>query len=94
MPNAPADPCWFLTGAMKTDCEKAQSLAVNGGSGAGVLGNILSSPGSEWWRHAVLRVVEVVVGTAMIIAGVRALTRGSETVNVITQGARKVGKKL
>lgn len=89
------NPCALLTGAVKEKCEKAQQDAQNPG---GVLDSLVGSPGSEWWRHAVLRVAEVIIGTAMIIAGVRALTKGSDTVNVLVQGGkavkRNVGKKL
>lgn len=78
---------------MKTQCQKTQNDVQNG-TVPSVLGSLFQSPGSDWWRHAVLRVVEVVVGVAVVIVGVRTLARGSETVNVVASGVRKVGKKL
>lgn len=82
-------PCELLTGAMRTDCEKAQAT-VPGGPNAG--GGIFSGPGSDWWRQAMFRVVEVVVGVAMVIAGVKALTSSSPTIKVVTQGVKKAAK--
>lgn len=87
------NPCLGLTGAMRAACDKAQQDA-QGGNSAPWYASLFASPGSDWWRHAVIRVAEVVIGTAMVIAGVRALTRGSDTVKVIAQGAQKVGKKI
>jgi len=86
----PSTPCAFLTGALKDACEKAQTT-VPGGSNSSP-GGIISGPGSDWWRQAMFRVVEVVVGVAMVIAAVKALTSSSATVKVVSQGVKKVAK--
>lgn len=86
-----ATPCAFLWGHMKTACENAQATVPGSsdGSTSGSSGGIFSGPGSDWWRQAMFRVVEVVVGIAMIIAGVKALTSSSPTINVVAKGVKK-----
>lgn len=84
----PSDPCQFLSGAMKTACQNAQNYAQNGGTSGG----IFSGPGSDWWRHAFFRVIEVVVGTALVVVGVKAFISGSDTAKVVVQMGKKVVK--
>jgi hypothetical protein len=98
VPSTPS-PCEFLTGKMRTACENAQkTVPGNDGSGssdgsqAGGSGGLFSGPGSDWWRHAAFRLVEVVVGIAMVVAAVKAFTSSSDTVKVISQGVKKVAK--
>jgi len=90
----PSTPCAFLWGHMKTSCENAQKTVPgnggNGGDQTGSSGGVFSGPGSDWWRQAMFRVVEVVVGVAMIIAAVKSLSSGSSTINVVTKGVKKV----
>lgn len=92
----PSTPCAFLWGHMKEACEKAQATVPGeggqDGNSQGNSGGIFSGPGSDWWRQAMFRLVEVVVGVAMVIAGVKALVSSSSTVKVVTQGAKKVAK--
>lgn len=85
-------PCAFLWGHMKDACEKAQATTpgAQDGNSQGTTGGIFSGPGSDWWRQAMFRVVEVVVGVAMVVAAVKALISSSPTVKVVTQGAKKV----
>lgn len=78
---------------MRDACDKAQQDA-QGGNPAPWYSSLFVSPGSDWWRHAVIRVAEVVIGVAMVIAGIRALTGGSGTVKVLVEGGKKVGKKI
>lgn len=85
----PSDPCALLTGAMRDSCYEGMKDSKSG-SGSG--GGILSGPGSDWWRQSMFRVVEVVVGIAMVIAAVKAITSSSPTVKVVTQGVKKVAK--
>lgn len=89
-----ATPCAFLWGHMKTACENAQATVPGSGDGntSGTSGGFLSGPGSDWWRQAMFRVVEVVVGVAMIIAAVKAMVSSSPTVNVVAKGVKKVAK--
>lgn len=84
----PYNPCALLTGAVKRACDNAQAT-VPGGPNSGTNGGIISGPGSDWWRHATFRIVEVVVGVAMLIAAVKAMTSSSPTVNVIAKGVKK-----
>lgn len=86
----PSTPCAFLTGALKDACDNAQKT-VPGGSNSSS-GGIFSGPGSDWWRQAMFRVVEVVVGVAMVVAAVKALTGSSPTIKVVSQGVKKVAK--
>jgi hypothetical protein len=84
-------PCALLTGAVKTACENAQATVPgnNGTTGSSGSSGIFSGPGSDWWRHAMFRIVEVIVGIAMVIAGAKALTASSSTVNVVAKGVKK-----
>lgn len=89
-------PCAFLWGHMKESCEKAQATVPGDQSGntSGGSGGIFSGPGSDWWRQAMFRIVEVVVGVAMVIAAVRGLVSSSPTVKVISQGVKAGAKKV
>jgi len=51
-------------------------------------------PGSAWQRHIMFRAAEVIVGIAIIVAGVKAFTGSSQTVRIITEPAKKAIKKL
>lgn len=86
----PSTPCAFLWGHMKDSCEKAQATVP--GNDSSTSGGVFSGPGSDWWRQATFRVVEVVVGVAMVIAAVKALTSSSPTIKVVSQGVKKVAK--
>lgn len=90
----PSTPCAFLWGHMKESCEKAQATVPGNQNGNTTQsgGGFLSGPGSDWWRQATFRVVEVVVGVAMIVAAVKALTSSSSTVKVVSQGVKKVAQ--
>lgn len=88
----PSTPCALLTGKMKDACEKAQATVPGNSDGTQSSGGIFSGPGSDWWRQAMFRMVEVVVGVAMIIVGVKALVSSSPTIKVVAQGAKKVAK--
>lgn len=90
----PSTPCAFLWGHMKTACENAQATVPGGSDGntSKSGGGVFSGPGSDWWRQAMFRVVEVVVGVAMVIAAVKALTSASPTVKVVSQGIKKVAQ--
>lgn len=63
-----------------------------GGGGNSFLG--IPLPSSDWWRHFLFRVGEVVVGTAMVIVGIKALANSGDTTKIIVQNAKKVGSKL
>lgn len=96
--------CDIYTGALHDACVKtnkdlgydAQGNPIPGyvppSSGGSIFGVPL--PGSDWQRHITFRIVEVIVGVAMIIAGVKALTSSSPTVKVIASGVKKVGTKV
>lgn len=87
----PVDPCRLLPpGKLKDACQKAQADAQSGvpQQGGGSLFGI-PLPGSDWLRHFVFRVGEVVIGIAMIIVGVKAFVSGSPTTKVVVQGVKK-----
>lgn len=85
-------PCAFLWGHMKVACENAQAQVPGSQDGNAPKsgGGIFSGPGSDWWRQAMFRLVEVVVGIAMVIAAVKGLTGSSPTIKVVSQGVKKV----
>lgn len=100
--------CTLMTGKMRTACIAVNKQAgydehgkkivgsqvppSDGGSGSTFFG--IPLPGSDWWRHMIFRVGEVVVGIAMVIVGVKALATSGDTTKVIVKGAKKVGKQL
>lgn len=87
----PTDPCALLPpGKMKDACLKAQKDVQNSpDTGGGSLFGI-QLPGSNWERHFMFRVGEVIIGIAMIVVGVRAFVNASPTTKIIVQ----TGKKL
>jgi len=50
-------------------------------------------PGSAWWRHFMFRVMEVGIGVAVIVVGVKAFTASSDTVKVSVEGGKKIARK-
>lgn len=106
---ADAPDCTLLFGYMQTACIKTNaslgydkhgkkitgappSTSGSGSSGSSFFG--IPLPGSDWWRHFMFRVGEVVIGVTMVIVGVKALATSGDTTKVIVKGAKKVGKQL
>jgi len=89
----PVNPCLALPPVLKGPCQKtwdqahAAPTAPGTPSGNSFFG--IPIPGSDWMRHLMFRAGEVIVGIAMIVVGIKALTNGSQTINVITKTARK-----
>jgi hypothetical protein len=91
MAQTKIDPCALLPpGALKDACTKTQDQVNNSppsSNGSSFFG--IPIPGSDWMRHMMFRVGEVIVGIAMIVVGIKAFTSGSQTINVITKTAKK-----
>lgn len=51
-------------------------------------------PSSDWWRHFIFRIAEVVVGVGMVVVGIKAFASSSDTTKIIVSGAKKVGKAV
>jgi hypothetical protein len=86
----PVDPCKLLPpGKLKDACNKAQqdSQGVPQQGGGSFFG--IPIPGSDWQRHFMFRVGEVIVGIAMIVVGVKAFVNTSPTTKIIIQSAKK-----
>lgn len=89
---AKADPCSLLIiPSMKKACEDAAGnpaggvvSALTGGGNVGISGD---------FRHLMLRTAEVGVGLLLIVVAINAFVKGSTTVKVVTQGAKKVAGK-
>lgn len=89
---AKADPCSLLIiPSMKKACEDAAGnpaggvvSALTGGGNVGISGD---------FRHLMLRTAEVGVGLLLIVVAVNAFVKGSGTVKIVTQGAKKVAGK-
>lgn len=47
-------------------------------------------PGSDWWRHMMFRIGEVVLGIAMVVIGVKTFTTGSPTITLVNKTAKKL----
>ena len=87
----PIDPCKTLPpGKLKDACNKAQQDVQNAPNTGGRSFFGIPIPGSNWERHFMFRVGEVIVGIAMIVVGVKAFVNASPTTKVIVQ----TGKKL
>lgn len=99
-----APDCTLLFGAMRNAC-----VATNKSLGYDEKGNKIPNaptnsggdsffgiplPSSDWWRHFIFRVAEVVVGVGMVVVGIKAFTNSSDTTKVIVSGAKKVGKTV
>lgn len=100
-----APDCTLMSGAMKNACiktnkslgydehgKKAPGAPPSTSGGSSFFG--IPLPGSDWWRHFIFRVGEVIVGLAMIVVGVKAMANSGDTTKIIVQNAKKVGKKL
>lgn len=101
--NAPD--CTLLTGRMHDACVSTnKSLGydehgkpINGvkpqnGGGDTFFG--IPLPNSDWWRHFLFRVAEVIVGVAMVVVGVKSFAGSSDTTKTIVTGAKKIGAKV
>lgn len=51
-------------------------------------------PGSDWQRHIMFRIGEVIVGIAMVVVGIKAFTNSGPTIKLITQTGSKIAKKV
>jgi len=100
--------CTLMTGKMRSACITVNKQAgydehgkkitgsqippSTGSSGSSFFG--IPLPGSDWWRHFIFRIAEVVVGVGMVVVGVKAFATSSDTTKVIVSGAKKVGKQV
>lgn len=68
----------------------AGSTPAPGNTGGSFFGVPL--PSSAWERHLMFRIVEVVIGVAIVIVGVKAFTASSPTTKLIVQTGKKIDK--
>jgi hypothetical protein len=102
MSNAPN--CTLLSGHLHDVCVKTNKNLGYDESGKPIQGAQPNSggstffgiplPSSDWWRHFIFRVAEVVVGVAMVVVGIKAFASSSDTTKIIVGGAKKVGKTI
>jgi hypothetical protein len=99
-----APDCTLMSGKMRDACiatNKSLGYDEHGNTVPGAPQNTggnsffgIPLPSSDWWRHFIFRMAEVVVGVGMVIVGVKAFASSSDTTKVIVTGAKKVGAKV
>lgn len=96
--------CSLMTGYLHDACVKTNATLGYDDHGNPIKGAQPNSggdsffgiplPSSDWWRHFIFRIAEVVVGVGMVVVGIKAFTNSSDTTKVIVSGAKKVGKAV
>lgn len=100
--------CTLMTGKMRSACITVNKQAGYDEHGKKIVGSQIPPstgsggssffgiplPGSDWWRHFIFRIAEVVVGIGMVVVGVKSLANSGDTTKVIVSGAKKVGKQI